>query len=952
MFYKNDRSPFDRKNFEILELVYDKHLNAETEGVEMGFDSDIKEILNTFERTLDGKTLRDLNVHETRMLKQLLDNFSQIINWEDKMRVAGKEYETDQIGHKAINELEEKKTKRENWLIKTKDKLIVYANMTPIYFFDKIGGVFKSLFNDVVEAQNKWFRKAENGKTFIRQIKEKYNYSKWEKRTLELETEKGDKIKLTVEQAMLLFATAKREYGNEWQKAEHLFRGGVVIEPTPLQIKDVVKEFKESKKEDERKRISEAFTKEIDSRAHRITPEDILKIKDWLTDEQIGYMDAFVEYLSTDMAHLGNEISLELYGIKKYNEDYYIPYNSAQNFLYSQPNVPNEARLKHQSFTKDTVHGANNPLILSDFSRVCADHINRMCMYNALTIPLENMNKIFNYKLPQKDDKDQRSIKSELERTYGKPAVTYIERFIEDMNGSTRIDTTDKWINRWISKFKKGAVFASASVVIQQPSAIIRAMAYINPKYFASTTFKFSERDYQQCVRYAAVAGIKEMGRFDTSVGANTVNWLLQETPKGIKEKAKALFSKDSTYRDDKLSYFAAKADEITWGHIWAAVKAEIADTTNLRVGSQEYLEACGKRFTEVINYTQVYDSTLSRSQMMRSKSPFSQTLTAFMSEPTVSLNLLMNAADQAKHGGKSGKGFAARAVAAFVGSVALNSMLKSLVTAARDDDEDETYFEKYISAATDNFLSDILPHNLIPFVKDAASIFEGYTVERADMNLFSDLAQSISYLNSDKKTGYEKFESVMGSLAAFLGLPVKNVLRDGRSVYNLCNDLFVNDKFDRANKKEVEGYLDELSSNKTYKSLDDEDKEKLEKDMAQTVREVNQAKNDKKKRDKFDELYAELRKSQKAYKEMRKKMLAEGYTSEEITDGVEIARIAYMKSQGIDIGDYLLYKIATSKKYADTDKSGGVSKKEKTVVVREMDIDEKIKKYFLEQHK
>ena len=961
VFVENDRSPFDKKDLRNIYLTYSDALReTSAEESNSSLDEDVLEDIKILRERLDGKTLRDLNYYETLLVRDIVDNFARIIKSANEMFIEGKRYQFETIGNTAMNELVSKNSKKENALTRAVDKGIVYNNMTPVFFFDKIGGVFKTLFDDVLNAQNKWFRNVDNSKTFITQMKEKYGYSHWGDDKLKLDTEKGDNIEITVEQAMLLYATAKREYSNKFQKSEHLFRGGVVIEPSKRKIEEVVKELRKASKEENKseresktKSIVASFTKEVDSRAHRITPADIVKIKNWLTDDQIDYMDAMVEYLSTDMAVLGNEISMELYGIKKYNEDYYIPYNSAQNFLYSQPGVNNEARLKHQSFTKNTVVGANNPLVLSDFSTVCADHINRMCMYNALTIPLENMNKIFNFENAVTGDMNQMSIKSEIERVYGEPAVTYINKFLEDMNGNVRVSHTDKAINRWISKFKKGAVFASASVVIQQPSSIIRAMAYIKPKYFTSTTFKFSERDYQECIKYAPVAGIKEMGRFDTGVGAATTNWLLQETPKGVKNKIKAFFDvSDSTYRDDKLSYFAAKADEITWGHIWAAVKSEIADTTDLKVGSREYFEACGKRFTDVINRTQVYDSTISRSQTMRDKSTGAQMLTAFMSEPTVSLNLLMNAAEQAKTGGKEGKRFAAGAVAAFVGSVALNSLLKSFVTAARDDDEEETYFEKYVTAATDNFLSDVFPPNLIPLIKDVVSICEGYTVERADMNLFSDLAKSISYLNSESKTDYEKFESVLGSLAAFLGLPVKNVLRDGRAVYNLCNDLFVNDKVDRVVNKEIKGYIGELSDNKTYKSFDDEDKEKLEKKITKMVRDVKEAEKDKQKRDKFDELYAEKRKSQKLYEKMRKEMLKEGYTSDEITAGVEIARIAYMKSIGIDVGEYLLYKIATNEKHADKDKSGGVSKQERETAIREMDIDEKIKNYFLNQHK
>ena len=1013
VFVQNDRSPFNKKDFRNIYLTYSDALRESSlEESNSSLDDDVLQDIKTLRERLDGKTLRDLNYHETLLVRNIVDNFAQIIKWANEMFIAGKEVQLHEVGRTAISELVRKSSKIENPLTKAVDNAIIYNNMTPAYFFDNVGGVFKILFDDIVESQNKWFRNAENGKTYIRQIKEKYHYSDWKNDKLKFTTEYGDDIEITREQAMLLYATAKREYGNEFQKAEHLFRGGVVIEPTGKKLDDVVKKFKASD-EKGRKRIAEAFSEEVDSRAHRITPDDMLKIKFWLTDEQLEYVDAFVDYLSNDMAALGNEISMQLYGIRKYNEKYYIPYNSAQNFLYSQPGVNNESRLKHQSFTKNTVVGANNPLILSDFSTVCADHINRMCMYNAMTMPLENMNKIFNYK-KSGENIDTMSVRAELERVYGKAAVSYIKTFIEDMNGNVRVSNTDKAINRWISKFKKGAVFASASVVVQQPSAIIRAMAYIEPKYFRQTTLKFSERDYQQCVQYAPVAGIKEMGRFDTGVGLATTNWLLQETPKGFKNKVRALLDmNDSTYRDEKMSYFAAKADEITWAHIWAAVKAEIADKTDLRVGGRQYFEACGKRFTEVINYTQVYDSTISRSQMMRSKSTGAQMLTAFMSEPTVSLNLLMNAAREAKTGTKEGKQYAKRAVAAFVGSVLLNSLLKSFVTAARDDEEDKTYLEKYVGNFAQNFVSDVNPLGLIPFVKDVISVFEGYTVERADMNLFSDLAQSIKTLNSETKTDYEKVESVLGSLAAFLGLPVKNVLRDGRAVYNLYNDFFVNknktdwqgvkfavfgdsnaDKYkalvkaaenddeaeyqkiykhlidsgknesdiksglkniyrkDSDVKKTAKEYIEDLSKNETFTSLDKEDQDKLQKDITSVLVSEKTVKAMNRKVDRFDELYEAYRTNKPKYEKLKKELLSGGLSESLISDGLEMARIAYMKSIGVDVSEYLLYKIAKSKKYADTDKSGGVSEAERKKAVKEMDIDEKIKNYFINQHK
>ena len=954
VFVKNDTSPFDKKDIRDIRLFYyDMFEDSDPDIEEIGgLDPQILKDLKRLEETLDGKTLKELDKLETDLIRDIVDNLNTVVNWEEKMVLAGKEYETEQVGRKALKEISSQKAKRTNKVIDGIDGL-KYSNMTPIYFFDRMGETFRTLFGDILKAQDKSVVLWNNSKTYISNIKKKYNYSEWENDRLNFTTKNGDEIEITREQGMLLYSTAKREYGNKIQDSQHLFKGGVVVEPNSKSLKESIEKYKSASKE-EKNKFYNAFTEEVNERAVRIMPEDVLKVFDWLTEEQKNYADAMVDYLSNDMAALGNEVSMQLYGIRKYNENYYIPYNSAQNYLYSQPGVPSETRLAHQSFTKETVKKANTPLILSDFSTVCADHINRMCMYNAMTIPLENMNKIFNYKVIATDEKNQQNMKAEIARAYGQGAVNYIKQFLEDANGNLRVSSEDRLVNKWISKFKKGAVFASASVVFQQFSAVMRAMKYINPKYFISTSLNFKQRDYQECCKYAPVAVLKQMGRFDTGMGMATTNWLLQENPKGIKEKTKAFLSfKDSTYRDDVLSFAAAKADEVTWAHIWAAVKAEIKDNTDLKVGSEEFLKACGERFTHVINYTQVYDSTLSRSQIMRNKSSGAQMLTAFMAEPTVSLNLLMNAAHEAKTGGKAGRKSAARAVGAFVGNVVLNALLKSLVTAARDDEEEKTYLEKYTENFMENMLSDLNPLSMIPFVKDVISIFEGYSVERADMNLFSDLAQSLDNLDSKNKSVYEKIESLSGSLAAFLGLPVKNVLRDVRAAYNLCNDLFVTDKVDRAVNKEVKGYIDELEGNKTYNALPEEDKEKLQKNISDKVRETKSQKSNSKKWDDMENLYRLMRENNKDYKEERQRLIEEGkYTAEEISDGIEIARVSYMKTIGINIHEYLLWKIATSKKYADTDKSGGVSKKEKEAATDKMDIDSKAKDYFKEEYK
>jgi hypothetical protein len=74
--------------------------------------------------------------------------------------------------------------------------------------------------------------------------------------------------------------------------------------------------------------------------------------------------------------------------------------------------------------------------------------------------------------------------------------------------------------------------------------------------------------------KYAPVAGVKEMGYFDTNIGRTALEWVTD----GTTASSVTAIDKIARARDwsvDKLSTLPAKMDEITWSRIWAAVKAE-----------------------------------------------------------------------------------------------------------------------------------------------------------------------------------------------------------------------------------------------------------------------------------------------------------------------------------------------------------------------------------------
>lgn len=258
------------------------------------------------------------------------------------------------------------------------------------------------------------------------------------------------------------------------------------------------------------------------------------------------------------------------------------------------------------------------------------------------------------YKTPSNNDTlATEGVNEYIQNAYGRAATAYIDQLLKDLNGGARMDTRTGIINTMMGKFKKGAVFASMSVVIQQPSAIARATALIEPKYFIGQKVdsKRHKALWEEVKKYAPVAIIKEMGYFDTNMGKSTQDFIKGKEYEGIKEKAKAVL-KDSNYRDEVLSKAPALADEIAWCGIWEAVKRETsAKYPGLKTNSDQFLKLCGDRFTEVITKTQVYDSVLSRSSLMRSKDSGLKMVTAFMAEPTTSLNMLVDALVQGKRG-------------------------------------------------------------------------------------------------------------------------------------------------------------------------------------------------------------------------------------------------------------------------------------------------------------
>ena len=713
--------------------------------------------------SIGDKSINDMTADELEQTYQLIRSVKKAVTNSNRLFKAEKAATVESQGQQIIHEL--KGSKKDPNGKKTNERIefmkgFGYNALKPEYFFRMQGSpTLEKLYHNLRGGQDTWARDCYDARQYSQRLKEKYHAYNWnQRRTFTLETQYGEKLKFNLQQLLYLYALSRRE-----PAMQHLTQGGMVFDKVSTRSK-------------RGKRIVEL----TDNTAHPLTVEDIAKATDMLTKEQKAYAQDMQRYLADTMGAKGNEVSRVMYDVDLFTDSDYIPMRSAGDYVqYIQDKANGDAKIKNSGFTNQLNAHANNALVISSFDDVWANHVNDMALYHAFTLPLEDFQRVYNYHTQVGEN----GTVSQAVRGYmDTESKRYIEQFIRDLNGGVRPDNGSRYVNKGISLFKKGAVFASASVAIQQPSAIARAMAVIPAKHFVATTV--SKRDYAQLKKYAPVAIVKEMGYFDTGMGKTATDWINEDKPRGFGKKLRALVT-DSDYRDSVLSALPEKADELTWAHIWNACVHEAKTDFHL-TGEAAYQKA-GERFSEVVDRTQVYDSVFSRSGMMRSSDNAMKMATAFMAEPTTSLNMLVDAVYQVKNG-NAPKSYGAKVVGSLVAAAALNSILQSIVTAARDDDDDKTYLEVYLGQLLPNMWSNLNPAGQLPMLKDAISIFMGYDVSRADMNLLMDLRDAVQAMDSDTISTGQKINRLVGALSAFVGLPYKNVARDVQSVFNVIH--------------------------------------------------------------------------------------------------------------------------------------------------------------------
>lgn len=748
-------------------------LKGETGDIYVEVDPDLVTKLDELQSMAEGKKIEDFTPGELRTLRETVSAMKHSIEDANKMYTNKRYEKASEAAESTLREWQGRKNKKTIKALSAADKFLQVHMLDSFTAFDRLGKAATTVYQGLRDGFDTKMRDTRLAQEYMEKLKKKleiggkeiqeWTGNKAKRQTFQVS---GGEISLTPAQVMSLYELNKRP-----QAREHLYNQLRGIRTQGVEREVTVKGKKLFK-------VVEANVPVA------VTPSDVKAITDTLTPKQKALADGVVSFFTDQTAAWGNEVSMTLYGYKKFNAQNYFPIVVDKNEIAkTNADVSRDIQtLKNLGITKNTTKHAKNGLIIEDIFDVYTRQADQMGSYHSFVVPLSDFQKYYNF-----NDVEKGNLREQMERVYGKEMGAWVDAFLKDLNG---VGSGERELtSNLLRNAKSAAVGWNLRTAIQQPTAYFRAAAEIDPKYLAQgLKLVVSKEEWTQVQKYSPIAWWKDQGFFDINTGRSMKSMLI-----GADTTREKMINKSMD--------LAGKGDELAWKRLWMATKAETAALhPELTVGSEEFLQKSGARFSEIIDKTQVVDSVFHRSWAMREQ--WTKFYTAFMSEPIKSYNMLyraaMDIADSKEINGKAGKAEKtkfARVAAAYAVTGAITALAASIMDVVRDNDDDKGIIEKYLSALGGNIADNLNVLNLIPIAKDVVSMFGGNSAARMDM-------QGLQYLvyacNEMKKfvEGDSKYTTTgimykwISPLARMTGIPIANLLRDTGSVVDTALDI------------------------------------------------------------------------------------------------------------------------------------------------------------------
>jgi hypothetical protein len=591
-------------------------------------------------------------------------------------------------------------------------QFLLWQQMRPAYAFERFGEGGKAIYDGLRRGQATLAFNTKKIQAFAEKAYTTAEVKAWENQVKTIRIGPGKVVKMRVSQIMSLYELNKRE-----QAQGHILGEGIRVA---------------------------TFTnkgKKISDVGQRLTPGELNLILRELTPRQKEVADKLQQFMQQQGGEWGNYVTVARFGEKQFGEENYFPINSDGRHLSvdadEKPGGAALYALLNMGFTKQTQEKAKNRIIVYSIFDVFANHMASMAQYNAFALPVVDALKWFNYQRKSEPDENGYravlgSVREQMDRAFGVPeesrpgsgrrgyAQNFVINIIKAFNGTEAQGTPyDGFGMQTLHHYNRAQVAYNFRVVVQQPLAITRAAMLLDYGSILKG-MKLApaaiQKNIQEMQRYSGIAAWKSLGFYDVNVSRGLTS----------------LIKHDDTALDkitDVGMWGAEKADIWTWAAIWSAAKEEVIRKQKLTPKSEGFYEAVTKLFEDVVYKTQVVDSVLTKNEFMRDKGFFARAVGSFMSEPTTTASMLVDAYDKyhmdlqrglnRQQAWKKNSKMIVRTAYVYCVGAAILAAVQAVADAFRDDDDYQEFMEKWLEAFGGNLVDELMPVNKLPIVSD-----------------------------------------------------------------------------------------------------------------------------------------------------------------------------------------------------------------------------------------
>ena len=499
-----------------------------------------------------------------------------------------------------------------------------------------------------------------------------------------------------------------------------------------------------------------------------------------------------------------NKTAMERYGFNRFTVKNYFPIQTDTRYLMSakadMATFSKNFSLEAMGMTKDRV-GATNPLLLLDISAIVDRHINDISLYAGFVQAVHNFNKVYNFT----DKNYQKSVKAEINDYFGASATKYIDKLLLDIAGARRQEPNV--LDKFRSNYAGAVLAVNAGVTLKQAASLPTAAAVLGWKNMGTATARFAKdwaskknwrETFETIQKYTPLLWYRQRGYMDADIGDIYRGKSISDTVTG---------------KVPWLMNWITAMDAHTVGSLWYACEENVKDSNKaLQVGSEEYYKEVAKLFNQVTYDTQPNYTVMQRPDILRNPNALVRALFMFKTQIMQNFNILAEACMEYGYARKNfEKGSAQMRAAKVKLSRAITSQLVAALIIALIDGTRKLLRRNLMGLGKEIEITHIPLEYANAFMSSLFGTFVGgteiyemvYSIVSGDryygfgdvdaVGVPADIATEIVNISKSAINGdfeWQDLEGFAGKLARAFGLPVENILKILKGLYNLSTKI------------------------------------------------------------------------------------------------------------------------------------------------------------------